>query len=106
MSGKKTSKQNDSAVLTESVTELAKPSMYHVVLLNDDYTPMNFVIELLMGLFQKDYQQAYDITLEVHHQERGIAGTFSYEIATEKAKQVVMSAKANDFPLQCSLEKA
>lgn len=99
------SKQQNTVVLIEQDTEVEEPSLYHVVLLNDDYTPMDFVIDLLMSIFDKDYTQAYDITMQVHHQQRGIAGTYAYEIAKEKVNQVAMSAQANEFPLSCITEK-
>lgn len=92
-------------VMAESQLEIEEPSFYHVVLLNDDYTPMDFVIEVLINLFQKSYNDAHDIMMQVHHRQRGIAGTYAREIAQEKMNQVLLSAKANDFPLNCLIER-
>lgn len=85
--------------------ELQQPSLYNVVLLNDDYTPMDFVIEVLMQLFGKDYGQAYQIMMQVHQCDRGIAGTYAREVADEKTVQVNLSAKANEFPLTAIMEQ-
>lgn len=85
---------------------LQKPTSFHVILLNDDYTPMNFVIGVLMELFQKNYADAYAIMMEVHQLQRGIAGTYSFEVAEEKRNRVLTAAEANDFPLNCIVEKA
>ncbi|MPV85954.1 ATP-dependent Clp protease adaptor ClpS [Ostreibacterium oceani] len=97
---------NQSLVLFERKQAVETPALYHVVLLNDDYTPMDFVIEVLMVLFKKSYQQAHEITMQVHQHERGIAGTYPKEIAVEKMTQVTLSAKANEFPLRCITERA
>lgn len=93
-------------IAKETELALQEPSLYHVILLNDDYTPMDFVIEILMHLFHKNYDDAHAIMMQVHVQERGIAGTYSREIAEEKINQVNYSAQANDFPLTCILEAA
>lgn len=93
-------------VVEKAETELQEPSLYHVVLLNDDYTPMNFVIDLLMQLFQKNYDDAHAIMMQVHEREQGIAGTYPYEIAEEKMRQVNLSAQANEFPLTSVIEAA
>lgn len=92
------------SIVVDPETELREPVFYHVILLNDDYTPMNFVIEILMQLFQKNYEDAYAIMMQVHQQERGIAGTYPREIAEEKMYQVIHSAQANEFPLHCVIE--
>lgn len=93
-------------VAEDKKVELQEPTLYHVILLNDDYTPMNFVIEVLMHLFQKNYDDAYHIMMQVHEQERGVAGTYPKEIAEEKMHQVNYSAQANDFPLTSVIEAA
>jgi len=100
------SKSIQTVVLIEVSEELKEPPFYKVWLLNDDYTPFDFVIEILMKLFHKDYDSAYEITMEIHHKQRGVAGIYPYEIATEKAKQVMMLAKASNFPLNCTAEPA
>lgn len=94
------------ATVTVEETDLAAPKMYHVILLNDDYTPMDFVIELLMVVFHKPYEQAQAIMLTVHHKNRGIAGTYTHEIAVEKMNKANEIAIANGFPLQTIIEVA
>lgn len=89
------------------ITELDKPqppSMYHVVMLNDDFTPMGFVVAILMDVFHKTPEQAKDIMLQVHHEKRGIAGTYTKEIAQEKSDRTKQIARASDFPLNCIIE--
>ena len=87
-------------------SELQPPSMYKVVLNNYDYTPMDFVIEVLQRFFNKDEQQATDIMLAIHHQGKGICGVYSFGIAETKVLQVNQFAKENQHPLLCSLETA
>jgi ATP-dependent Clp protease adaptor protein ClpS len=85
--------------------ELKYPKKYKVFLLNDDYTSMEFVIDILMSIFHKTYEQAQDIMLEVHKKERGLCGVYSYEIAETKVAQVIQKAKDNDFPLKATMEE-
>ncbi|MGL5046892.1 MAG: ATP-dependent Clp protease adapter ClpS [Shewanella sp.] len=85
--------------------ELMPPSMYKVVLNNDDYTPMDFVIEVLQVFFRKNEQEATDIMLTIHHQGKGICGIFPFGIAETKVIQVNQFARQNQHPLLCSLEK-
>lgn len=96
--------QNKSLVLSDVEQVVEPPKLYNVVLLNDDYTPMDFVVEILMKFFAKDLEQAYEIMLSVHQQNRGIAGVYPKEIAIEKRNQTILSAKANQFPLNCIVE--
>lgn len=91
------------AVLERTKTQ--KPSMYKVVLLNDDFTPMDFVVEILKTVFNKDHQRAIEIMLSIHHQGSAICGTYSLEIAEMKAKRVMLMAKKAGHPLQCIAEK-
>ncbi len=102
----KLNQQTDASPVIEadSDTELQEPSQYAVIFLNDDYTPMDFVIEILMHLFQKDYPNAFAIMMQVHEHGRGIAGTYPKEIAEEKVHQVAYVAQANEFPLTCVIE--
>ncbi|SQH76337.1 regulatory protein for ClpA substrate specificity [Shewanella benthica] len=86
-------------------SELMPPSMYKVVLNNDDYTPMDFVIEILQLFFKKNEQEATDIMLAIHHQGKGICGVFPFGIAETKVAQVNQFARQNEHPLLCSLEK-
>ena len=87
-------------------SELMPPSMYKVVLNNDDYTPMDFVIEVLQVFFRKNGQEATDIMLTIHHQGKGICGIFPFGIAETKVIQVNQFARQNQHPLLCSSEKA
>lgn len=82
-----------------------KPSMYKVLLLNDDYTPMEFVVHILERFFNKNRQEATDIMLHVHRRGVGICGIFTYEVAESKVAQVMDFARANEQPLQCTMEK-
>lgn len=82
-----------------------KPSMYKVLLLNDDYTPMEFVVHILERFFNKNRQEATDIMLHVHRRGVGICGVFTYEVAETKVQQVMDFARANEQPLQCTMEK-
>lgn len=82
-----------------------KPSMYKVLLLNDDYTPMEFVVHILERFFNKNRQEATDIMLHVHRRGVGICGIFTYEVAETKVAQVMDFARANEQPLQCTMEK-
>jgi len=94
-------------VLEEEVVEkFEKPPMYTVILLNDDYTPMDFVIEVLCQFFNMNSEQATDIMLEIHYKGKGKCGTFTSEIAETKVDQVCQHALENEHPLQCTMEKA
>jgi len=86
-------------------SEVIPPSMYKVILNNDDYTPMDFVIEVLQLFFKKTEEQATEIMLAIHHQGKGICGVFSFGIAETKVAQVNQFARQNEHPLLCSLEK-
>jgi ATP-dependent Clp protease adaptor protein ClpS len=84
---------------------LKYPDRYHVVLVNDDVTPMDFVIQMLVDIFNKTLDQAKDLTMQVHHQGRAIAGSYSHEIAEQKQHEATSMARENGFPLQILLEK-
>lgn len=86
--------------------EVLTPKEYHVYILNDDYTPMEFVVDVLMTVFHKNYIEAEAITTQVHKEERGLCGTFSHEIAETKVMQVVRRAKENGHPLKATMEEA
>lgn len=96
----------ETSVLAAEENEIAEPQMYHVILLNDDYTPMDFVIELLMVVFRKDFEQAKEIMLAVHYKDRAVAGTYTHEIAVEKMHEANEVASANGFPLHTIIEAA
>ncbi|MGI5308950.1 ATP-dependent Clp protease adapter ClpS [Rheinheimera sp. WS51] len=86
--------------------QLEPPPMYRVVLHNDDYTPMDFVIDVLSRFFNLQYEQATEIMLKVHHEGKGICGTFTAEIAETKVQQVMQYAKEHQHPLLCTMERA
>ncbi len=92
-------------VITRTRAKTAKPSMYKVLLLNDDYTPMEFVIHVLERFFQKNHDEATQIMLHVHRKGVGICGVYPYEIAETKVTQVIDLARKHQHPLQCTLEK-
>ncbi|MFM8614041.1 MAG: ATP-dependent Clp protease adapter ClpS [Alphaproteobacteria bacterium] len=82
-----------------------KPAMYKVLMLNDDYTPMEFVVHVLERFFQKNREEATRIMLHVHRRGVGVCGVFTYEIAETKVTQVMDLARQNPHPLQCTIEK-
>ena len=92
-------------VVTETKTKTKKPSMYKVLLLNDDYTPMEFVVHILERVFHKSHEEATQIMLHVHQKGIGVCGVYTYEIAETKVSQVVDIARRNQHPLQCTMEK-
>jgi len=85
--------------------ELEEPQMFKVLLHNDDYTSMDFVVEVLTGIFHKSYEQAEQIMLQIHEKGKAICGVYSFEIAQTKAQQVKQSAKQNEFPLLATIEE-
>lgn len=91
---------------TKTRAKPKKPSQFKVLMLNDDYTPMEFVVIVLKRFFQMDMEQATRVMLHVHQKGVGVCGVFTYEIAETKVNQVMDFAKANQHPLQCTLEKA
>jgi ATP-dependent Clp protease adaptor protein ClpS len=97
--------QNGTALATRTRTARKRPDLYRVLLLNDDYTPMEFVIHVLMRFFNKNEEEATLIMLHVHHHGVGECGTFTFEIAETKVTQVMDFARANQHPLQCVMEK-
>lgn len=98
--------ENQGEVLTRDEEELNEPDEYRVILLNDDYTTMEFVVTVLMAVFHKSLIDAQKIMLDVHRKGRGIVGVYSYDIAVTKINQVHEVAKQNGFPLKCIMEKA
>lgn len=98
---------NNTGVVTEEAKpELKRPSMYRVVLLNDDYTPMDFVIQVLMGFFGMNQEKATQVMLAVHTQGKGVCGVFTRDVADTKAAKVNQCARENQHPLLCEVEKA
>jgi ATP-dependent Clp protease adaptor protein ClpS len=91
------------AVKTRPATK--KPAMYKVILLNDDYTPMDFVVQVLEIYFNKTREEAMTVMLQVHKTGSGLAGVFTFEIAETKVNQVLNAARQAQHPLQCTMEK-
>ena len=98
--------KNYTVVIEKTKQKTKKPSMYKVVMLNDDYTPMEFVIHVLERFFSKTRDEATNIMLHVHQKGAGVCGVFSFEIAETKVVQVMDCARENQHPLQCTIEKA
>ncbi|MBC7134669.1 MAG: ATP-dependent Clp protease adapter ClpS [Oceanibaculum nanhaiense] len=92
-------------VVLKTKPKTKKPSLYKVLMLNDDYTPMEFVVHVLERFFQKSREEATRIMLHIHHRGVGICGVFTYEVAETKVTQVMDFARQNQHPLQCTLEK-
>jgi len=98
--------QNQVGVATKTRAKPKKPSQYKVLMLNDDYTPMEFVVLVLKRFFSMDLEQATRVMLHVHQRGVGVCGIFTYEVAETKVNQVMDFARQNQHPLQCTLEKA
>ena len=93
-------------VVEEAAPQLKRPSRYHVLLLNDDYTPMEFVVDVLQRIFGLDRIRATRVMLEVHTNGKGVCGSFTYEIAETKVAQVTAYARQHQHPLLCTMEEA
>jgi len=93
------------AVITKTKPQTKKPSMYRVLILNDDYTPMEFVVHVLERFFGRDHEAATRIMLHVHHHGIGECGIYTYEVAETKVTQVMDFARKHQHPLQCVMEK-
>jgi ATP-dependent Clp protease adaptor protein ClpS len=96
----------DTGVATRTRPRTKKPSNYKVLMLNDDYTPMEFVVLVLQRFFSMSIEDATRVMLQVHQQGIAICGVFTYEVAETKVSQVIDFARENQHPLQCTLEKA
>jgi ATP-dependent Clp protease adaptor protein ClpS len=92
-------------VVTKPRAKTKKPAMYKVLMLNDDYTPMEFVVHVLERFFGKNHEEAVQIMLHVHHRGVGICGVLTYEVAETKVNQVMGLARQHQHPLQCTIEK-
>jgi len=92
-------------VVVKTRPKTKKPSMYKVLMLNDDYTPMEFVVHILERFFNKSRQEATRIMLHVHRRGVGICGVYTYEVAETKVTQVIDFARRHQHPLQCTMEK-
>ena len=89
----------------EGELDICDPKRYKVLLLNDDYSSMDFVIDILMSIFHKSFAEAQKIMLEVHQRQRGLCGVYSYEIAETKVSQVIKIAREQGFPLKAIMEE-
>ena len=109
MSDKEPGKPGDggpsTGVVVETKPKTRKPSMYKVIMLNDDYTPMEFVVHVLERFFNKNHEEAVHIMLHVHQKGVGVCGVYTYEVAETKVTQVMDLAQQHQHPLQCTLEK-
>jgi ATP-dependent Clp protease adaptor protein ClpS len=107
MAGKDNNSGNEpgTGVVVRSRAKTRKPSMYKVLMLNDDYTPMEFVVDVLERFFGKSIEEATRIMWHVHRRGVGICGVFTYEVAETKVNLVMDFAQENGHPLQCTLEK-
>lgn len=95
----------ETGVMLKTRPKTKKPALYKVLILNDDYTPMEFVVHVLERFFSKTRNEATDIMLHVHRRGVGVCGLFTFEVAETKVAQVMDFARANEQPLQCTMEK-
>ena len=106
MSGYKENNGTDHGVVEKTRQQVKPPSMYKVILHNDDYTPMDFVIDVLTRFFNMQYEQATEVMLKVHYEGKGVCGVFTAEIAETKVQQVMQYAKEHQHPLLCTMERS
>lgn len=97
--------EQDGEVLTEREAKLEKPKLFKVILHNDDFTTMEFVVFVLQHVFLRDEAEAFAIMLKVHNEGVGVAGIYSYEIATMKSEKAINLARAHEYPLLCTVEE-
>lgn len=95
---------NDELAVATAKPRLKKPPLYRVVLLNDDYTTMEFVIEVLRTIFNHSQQRAEEIMMHVHQRGKGVCGIYTREVAETKVEQTILFARQNQHPLQCAME--
>ena len=95
----------DVGVVTKTAPKTKRPSLYKVMLLNDDYTPQEFVVWLLQAVFKKDAEEAVQVMMHVHNNGVGICGVYTYEVAETKVAQVMELSRRNQHPLQCMMER-
>ena len=97
--------EHDSEVLTESETRLEKPKLYKVILHNDDFTTMEFVVFILRQVFMRSDAEAVTIMLKVHNEGIGVAGVYPFEVANMKAEKAMNLSRAHEYPLLCTVEE-
>jgi ATP-dependent Clp protease adaptor protein ClpS len=105
MSDRKDSPEDETGVLTKTRPKTKRPPLYKVMLLNDDYTPMEFVVHVLERFFGLTHAQSFEIMLTVHKKGLAVVGVFSFEVAETKVAQVMDFARRHQHPLQCTMEK-
>jgi ATP-dependent Clp protease adaptor protein ClpS len=105
MSGKTSGNDGETSVITKTRARTERPPLYKVMLLNDDYTPMEFVVHVLERFFGLTHAQAFEIMLTVHKKGLAVVGVFSFEVAETKVAQVMDFARRHQHPLQCTMEK-
>jgi len=98
--------KRDGLLLAEPEVKTKRPPWFKVVLLNDDYTPMDFVVFLIKDIFHRNHEDAVGIMLEIHQRGAGVCGVFTRDIAETKAELVITLSRRNEYPLQCRVEKA
>ena len=97
--------RTETGILTRTKIQTKKPAMYRVLLLNDDFTPMDFVVHILERFFSKNREEATEIMLHVHRRGVGVCGVYTHEVAETKVNMVMDYARKNEHPLQCTMEK-
>jgi ATP-dependent Clp protease adaptor protein ClpS len=102
----KTIQQLGSLVVQEAAPKVKKPNLYQVVLFNDDFTPMDFVVGILIGFFNYTKERATKIMLQVHYEGRAVCGVYTFDIAETKVAQVNNYARSSEYPLMCNMEIA
>lgn len=105
MAGSKDGEDGDAGVIVETRARTQRPPLYKVLLLNDDYTPMEFVVHVLERFFGMSHAQAFELMLTVHKKGLAVVGVFSFEVAETKVGQVMDFARRHQHPLQCTMEK-
>jgi len=106
MSERPDNQNDDGLALKEAKPKLKRPPLFKVILINDDYTPMEFVVHVLEIFFSRDRETATRIMLEVHTRGKGVCGIYTHEIAETKVSQVNIYSRENQHPLLCTMEKA
>ena len=96
----------EQAAVAESEEKVERPSLYKVLLHNDDYTTMDFVVFILQTVFHRSFSDAFRLMMDVHSKGRGIAGIYTFEVAEMKVSETMDLAQANEFPLLCTMEEA
>lgn len=100
------SPQGDGLLLAEPLVKTKRPPYFKVVLLNDDYTPMDFVVFVLKDIFHLTHEESINIMLEIHNKGAGVCGIYTRDVAETKAELVITLSRRNEYPLQCRVEKA